>query len=231
MNWKTVAKFLIANRSYALYLLIAGFAVMFWNNRLAMIRYQEEADRWRRNYTVLDQRFSADMGAQHAKVQQMEFTINELLRQSTVQMLELRYQLRLAGVRIQDLEHALTFQQEISDTLYIQQIDTVLVNCLEKPVRLEFKDSLSVINVQLNPDLSAQADYSVKASVYGFIHRQVVPRKEKSTGVGQFLSNTLIKYGATKWMVKKKVIYNTDIKSNNPNLQLYNVQSLRIIDN
>lgn len=231
MNVISVIKFLYTYRNYILALFSIGVIWLFLNIHDNMRKYREEADRWRTNYTILDQRFGEDVGAYEVRVQQMEFTMNELNRQSTIQIEELKHQLRRSGIKVKDLEHALAFQQKISDTLYITQIDTVLMNCLKQTVHLEFADSLSKIDVYLNPDLTAQATYEVEASIYGFIHREVSPMRDRRTGVGKFIANTSLKYGATRWMVKKKVVYNTDIKSNNPNLQLYNVQSLRIIEN
>jgi hypothetical protein len=231
MKFLNILKLIYAYRYVGMVLFVLGFIWLFLDTRKSMIRYRQEADRWRTNYTILDSRYGEDVGVYEAKVQQMEFTYNELERQSSIQMEELRYQLRRAGIRIKDLEHALSFATKISDTLYISKIDTILINCLPNTVHLAFEDSLSKIDVFLNPDLTASAAYEVQASIYGFIHRKVVPAKNRNTGVGKFLTNTTIKYGATKWMVRKKVIYHTDIRSNNPNLQLFNVQSLRIIDN
>lgn len=210
------------------FILVAGaFTVI--NSQRKM--YKQKAQRWESNYHILDKRFSDTLETYQANIEQAELTVRELERINSAEIQELKQKLEDANIRTQQLEHALVFEQKIKDTLYVEVIDSVLVNCIKEPVDINFSDSLAEIEVRLFPDLTASASYQVEAKVYGFIYRDKVPARDRDTWAGKTLQKIAMSNFLTRWTVKKKVLYKTDISTNNPNLKLHNTQSLRIIDN
>ena len=230
MITQPIIRIMLKVRTLILPLLLVG-AVLFTANLVSKVKYwRQTAQRWEQNYSVVMTQREVTQATYTARVQQMEMTVNELERQKNAEIQELRRQIRLSGIRTRELEHALMFAQTIQDTLYIHWVDTVLHNCLTAPVHLAFRDTLATIDVTLMPDFSAQASYEVQADVYGFIFKQKVPVRERETRVGELVMKAALSNPLTRWTVKRKVIYMTEVKSNNPNLKLRNTQSLRVID-
>jgi hypothetical protein len=192
-------------------------------------RALSNARRWETNFTILQTESDEIQKANHSRVIQMEFTLREFERLKADEISFLQQQLKNADIKIKRLEHALSFATRAQDTLIVNKIDSVLINCLKDTVLISFQDTFSLIDVRLYPDLSASVVYSVESGVAVFIYAETVPYRTKDTRLGNFIQNTAMSSRLTRWAVKKKVIYKSDVISDNPNLIINNQQSLRII--